>query len=132
MRNTRKVKIQTTLFQSLFVLFTVTAAARAGGPNHLPRASMPAVPSPQERMAYLLIGEASKTEIQPVFERRCLACHASPALFPTYYKVPAIKQKIDEDREEARLQPKLKDWMHVPLIVFQINQPVGVHDKVRP
>ncbi|MBC7532290.1 MAG: heme-binding domain-containing protein [Oligoflexus sp.] len=37
-----------------------------------------------------------------MFEGKCLDCHSDQSKFPCYYKVPGVKQLIDDDIAEAR------------------------------
>jgi hypothetical protein len=91
------------LSRSVAILVMVIAVdTMAHGGHHHPQATMPSVPPPQMREAAEVINEMYQREVQPIFEKKCFDCHSSRTKFPWYYKVPGIKQMIDEDIDEAK------------------------------
>jgi hypothetical protein len=41
-------------------------------------------------------------QVKPIFEKKCFDCHGTITDFPWYYKVPGIKQLMDQDMAEAK------------------------------
>jgi hypothetical protein len=39
--------------------------------------------------------------IKPIFRVKCFNCHSTSTIFPWYYKIPGIKQLIDDDIAEG-------------------------------
>ncbi len=48
------------------------------------------------------ISAAYEQNVKPIFDRKCNDCHSNKTVFPWYYKVPGVKQYIDDDVEEGR------------------------------
>lgn len=40
--------------------------------------------------------------VRPTIEAKCVDCHSSRTHFPSYYKIPGVKQLIDRDIAQAR------------------------------
>ena len=58
-----------------------------------------AVVSPDSINAIINIGF---TQLEPLFKRACFDCHTNKTDFPWYYKIPGIRQMIDNDIKHAR------------------------------
>lgn len=40
--------------------------------------------------------------VRPIFKAKCFDCHSDQTRYPWYYRLPGIKQLIDDDIKEAR------------------------------
>ncbi len=49
-----------------------------------------------------MINERYVNEIKPIFKRACFDCHSDQTKYPWYYKIPGVKQLMDNHIEEAR------------------------------
>lgn len=48
------------------------------------------------------IGERYQREVEPIFKKSCFDCHSDQTRYPWYYRIPGVKQMIDDDIEDAR------------------------------
>ncbi len=61
-----------------------------------------AAPTEATKVVFEKINESYLKEIKPIFQKKCFDCHSSKTKFPSYYKIPGIKQWIQSDIDEAR------------------------------
>lgn len=40
--------------------------------------------------------------VKPIFQKSCFDCHGNTTVYPWYYKVPGVKQLIDNDIDEVK------------------------------
>jgi cytochrome c peroxidase len=50
---------------------------------------------------YAMINDAYKASVKPILQKKCFDCHSDQTHYPWYYKLPFVKNLIDEDIEEA-------------------------------
>jgi hypothetical protein len=50
---------------------------------------------------YAKINMAYMATVKPIFQKKCFDCHSDQTHYPWYYKLPFVKNLIDEDIEEA-------------------------------
>lgn len=60
-----------------------------------------AVPQALEKTLNAIAGEYEGS-VRPIFEKSCFDCHSGATRYPWYYRIPGIKQMIDEDVREAK------------------------------
>ncbi len=48
------------------------------------------------------INEAYKTQVKPIFDKKCLMCHGQAESKPWYYWLPGVRQLIDRDVSQAK------------------------------
>ncbi len=55
-----------------------------------------------ESLKLMAINSAYLETVKPIFTKKCFDCHSDQTTFPWYYKIPGVKQLIDEDVSEAK------------------------------
>lgn len=56
-----------------------------------------------ESISLQKINEMYLTDIKPIFQKSCFACHTSQTIYPWYSKIPGAKQLIEHDVTEAKV-----------------------------
>jgi hypothetical protein len=52
---------------------------------------------------------AYKRDVEPIFAKKCLACHGLESAKPWYYSIPGPHQLIDQDIDEARSHIRMEN-----------------------
>jgi hypothetical protein len=55
-----------------------------------------------KKETYKKINKAYLSQIKPIFQKKCFDCHSNQTVYPWYYKIPGVKQLIDDDISEAK------------------------------
>ena len=85
----------------LFILIIVLGASKLwshGGEDH----SRPLKIESSSQLKNLEINKSYITLVKPAFQRACFDCHGNTTYYPWYYKIPGIKQLIDNDIKTAK------------------------------
>lgn len=61
-----------------------------------------------ENTTYKEINALYLQNIKPIFEKKCFDCHSDTQKLPWYYKIPGIKQIINNDIKEAKKHMNMK------------------------
>ncbi|MFH2132949.1 MAG: heme-binding domain-containing protein, partial [bacterium] len=70
----------------------------------------PAVQMKQRMEDHLeVVNEAYQARVKGIFREKCMDCHGVPEAYPWYYKVPGIRQIIDDDIREAQKHLDMSD-----------------------
>ncbi|MBS1963231.1 MAG: heme-binding domain-containing protein [Bdellovibrionales bacterium] len=48
------------------------------------------------------IGVSYLAQVKPIFQKACFDCHSNQTRYPSYYKIPGIRQLIDSDIAESK------------------------------
>ena len=74
----------------------VAAAPQGTDPRTVEQASA-------ERAAKLnIIGTSYLSRVKPIFQKSCFDCHSNQPRYPSYYRIPGVKQLIDSDIAESK------------------------------
>ena len=93
--------------KALLLLFAFTASSHVwghGGEDHSKDVKQPKVVKPNVEIEekYIKINQEYIKTVKPIFKKSCFDCHGNTTVYPWYYKVPGVKQLIDDDVNEAK------------------------------
>jgi hypothetical protein len=85
-------------------LILLCSQAFAHGDHHHPgKGALTQAPSTPEAVSVnQKINEAYVQRVRPIFVEKCFDCHSSQPRFPSYYKIPGVKQFIDSDIADGK------------------------------
>lgn len=91
----------------LLLLFTFTATIHVwghGGEDHSEKEKEPKTLTPNEEIKekYIKINQEYIKNVKPIFKKSCFDCHGNTTVYPWYYKIPGVKQLIDNDIEDSK------------------------------
>lgn len=91
------------LNKAIILLFISGIVFAHEGRHHAPHAAENKKPEKSKgKEIFTQVNARYELNVKPIFKNKCMNCHSSSTVYPFYYKIPGIKQLIDDDIAESK------------------------------